>query len=160
MSNRELRNLQSTLQTPEFAESSARGRRAAAREQTQGRTEPEMEEAKLPTVEPKGESLMKSFGFENRESFVIKQKATNEELAEHDSISLITYLLDLQSNRPADRKGYEKQFLRDCFPHMEAIERYVQMSISDFETICKDNIEFKANNSSDDATKLIEKTKI
>ena len=48
-----------------------------------------MEEAKLPTVEPKGESVMKSFGFENRESFVVKQKATNEELAEHDSISLI-----------------------------------------------------------------------
>ena len=59
MSIRELRNLQSTLQTPEFAESSARGQRAAAREQAQGRTEPKMEEAKLPAVEPKGESLVK-----------------------------------------------------------------------------------------------------
>ena len=67
-----------------------------------------MEEAKLPAVEPKGESLVKTFSFENRELFVIKTKATNKELAEHDSISLITYLLDLQSNRPAERKGYEK----------------------------------------------------
>ena len=88
MSSRELRNLQSTLQTPEFAEPSARGQRAAAREQTQGRTEPEMEEAKLPAVEPKGESLVITFSFENRESFVIKTKATNEEIAEHDSVSL------------------------------------------------------------------------
>ena len=95
---------------------------------------------------------MKTLSFENRELFVIKTKATNEEIAEHDSISLITYLLDLQSNRPAERKEYKKKFLKDCFPHMEEIERYVQMSISDFETICKDNIELQANKSSDDAT--------
>ena len=97
MSDRELKNLQSTLQSPEFAETSERGRRAAAREQTWEKTDPNIEEAKQPAVEPKGESVMKSFGFENRESFVIKQKATNEEIAEHDSISLIKYLLDLLS---------------------------------------------------------------
>ena len=88
MSNRELRNLQTSLQTPEFAEPTARGQRAAAREQTKGRTEPEMEEAKLPAVEPKGESLVNTISFENRESFVIKTKATNKELAEHNSIFL------------------------------------------------------------------------
>ena len=159
MSVRELKNLQSTLQSPEFAETSERGRRAAAREQTQGRTEPNMEQAKLPTVKPKGKSVIKSFGFENRETFVIKQKATKEEIAKHASISLIKYLLDIQSNRPADVKEYEKTFLRDCLPHMEAIERYIQMYITDFETICKDNIDLKANKSSDDATKLIENTK-
>ena len=75
MSNRELRNLQTSLQTPEFAESTARGQRAAAKEQTKGRTEPEMEESKLPAGEPKGESHVKTFNFENRESFVIKTKA-------------------------------------------------------------------------------------
>ena len=69
-----------------------------------------MEEAKLPTVEPKGESLMKSFGFKNRESFVIKQKATNKELAEHDSISLIMYLLDLQSNSRQIERGAKNSF--------------------------------------------------
>ena len=42
---------------------------------------------------------------------------------------------------------------------MEEIERHVQMSISDFETICKDNIELQANKSSDDATTLVEKSK-
>ena len=95
MSNRELRNLQTSLQTPEFAEPTARGQRAAAREQTKGRTEPEMEESKLPAVEPKGDSHVKPFNFENRELFVIKNKATNEELAKLDSVSLISYLLDL-----------------------------------------------------------------
>ena len=119
-----------------------------------------MEESKLPAVEPKGESHVKPFNFENRESFVIKTKATNEELAKLDSVSLISYLLYLQSNRPAERKGYETQFLKDCFPHMEEVERHIQMSISDFETICKDNIELQANPSSDDATTLVEKSKI
>ena len=42
---------------------------------------------------------------------------------------------------------------------MEEIERHVQMSISDFETICKDDIELQANKSSDDATTLVEKSK-
>ena len=159
MSTRELRNLKSDLQLPESTETSERGKRAAAREQTRGRPEPSMDEAKMPTIEHKGESVIKSFGFENRETFVVKQKATKEEIAAHDSISLIKYLLDLQSNLPADRKEYEMTFLRDCLPQMETIERYIQMYIADFENISKDNIDLKANKSSDNATKLIENTK-
>ena len=104
MSARELRNLTSDIQLPEFTDTSERGKRAAAREQTREKTDPNMEEAKQPAVEPKGESVIKSFGFENRETFVIKQKATKEEIADYDSVSLIKYLLDLQSNRPAERK--------------------------------------------------------
>ena len=81
MSRREVRNLQSSLQTPEFAESTARGQRASARNQSRGRREPEMEEPKLLTGEPKGESKVNKFSFEKRESFVVKTKATDEELA-------------------------------------------------------------------------------
>ena len=145
MSTRELRNLKSDLQLPESTETSERGKRAAARDQTREKPEPNMEEAKLPTIEPKGESVAKSLGFENRETFVVKQKATKEEIAAHDSISLIKYLLNLQSNIPPDRKEYEMTFLRDCLPQMETIERYIQMYIADFEDISKQNIELKAN---------------
>ena len=101
-----------------------------------------MEEPKLPAGEPKGESKVNEVSFENRESFVIKTKATDEELAKFDSVSLISYLIDLHSNRPNDRKRYEKQFLKDCSPHMEEVERHVQMAIRDFDIISKDNIIF------------------
>ena len=45
MSVRELRNLMSDLQLPEFTDTSERGKRAAAREQTREKTDPNMEEA-------------------------------------------------------------------------------------------------------------------
>merc|ERR1711954_473578 len=156
MSARELRNLISDLQLTESTETTEREKRAATRNQIR---ETKMEEDKLPTIKPKGESSTKPFSFGDRETFVVKQKATKEELAAHDSVSLIKYLLNLQANIPPDGKEYEMTFLRDCLPHMETIERYIQMYIADFEDISKKNIELKANKSSDDATKLIESTK-
>merc|ERR1711954_120612 len=156
MSARELRNLISDLQLTESTETTEREKRAATRNQIR---ETKMEEDKLPTIKPKGESTTKSFGFENRETFVVKQKATKEELAARDSVSLIKYLLNLQANIPPDRKEYEMTFLRDCLPHMETIERYIQMYIADFEDISKKNIELKANMASDEAAALVESTK-
>merc|ERR1711954_211611 len=156
MSTRELRNLISDLQLTESTEISEREKRAATRNQIR---ETKMEEDKLPTIEPKGESTTKPFSFGDRETFVVKQKATKEELAAHDSISLIKYLLNLQANIPPDRKEYEMTFLRDCLPQMETIKRYIQMFIADFEDISKKNIELKANKSSDEATELVESTK-
>ena len=100
---------------------------------------------------------MNKFNFEKRESFVVKTKASDEELAKFDSFSLISYLIDLHSNRPNDRKGYEKQFLKDCSPHMEEVEHHVKMSIKDFDIIFNDNIDLQANPTSDDATTLVEK---
>ena len=151
MSTRELRNLISDLQLTEPTENSEREKRAATRNQIR---ETKMEEDKLPTVKPKGESTTKPFSFGDRETFVVKQKATKEELAAHDSVSLIKYLLNLQANIPPDRKEYEMTFLRDCLPHMETIERYIQMYIADFEDISKKNIELKANMASDEAAAL------
>ena len=55
MSRREVRNLQTSLQSPKFAESTASVQMATARNQSRGRREPEMEEPKLPAGEPRGE---------------------------------------------------------------------------------------------------------
>ena len=75
MSGREVRNLQTSLQVPEFAETTARGQRASARNQSRGRGEPEMEEPKLPAGEPKGESKVNKLNFGKREShLLLKQK--------------------------------------------------------------------------------------
>ena len=118
MSRREVRNLQTSLQSPKFAESTARVQMATARNQSRGRREPEMEEPKLPAGEPRGESKVNKLDFGKRESFTVKTKASDEELAEFDSVSLIAYLIDLHTN-PNDKKAYEKQFFNDCSPHME-----------------------------------------
>ena len=87
MAGREVKNLLSSLRVPEFAETTARGQRAIARDQNRGRSDPEMEEPKLPTGEPKGESKVNKLDFGKRESFTVKTKASDEELKEFDRIS-------------------------------------------------------------------------
>ena len=148
MSARELKNLLSDLKLTEPVENTERDRRAATRNLNR---EPEMEEDKLQSATPKGESNIKTFNFGDRETFVVKQKATKDELAAHDSVSLIKYLLNLQANIPPTRKEYEITFLRDCLPHMETIERYIQMYIAEFEEISKKNLELKSSMASDEA---------
>ena len=66
--------------------------------------------------------------------------------------------MELHSN-PNNKKAYEKQLLKDCSPHMDEVERHVQMSIKDFDIIFSDNRDLQANPTSDDATTLVEKAK-
>ena len=153
MSGREVKNLQTSLQVPEFAETTARGQRAIARDQNRGRREPEVEDPKLPAGEPKGESKVNKLDFGKRESFTVKTKASDEELKEFDRVSMIAYLIDLHTN-PNDKKAYEKQFFKDCAPHMEEVEHQVKMSINTFDTIFNDNVNLQANPASDVATTL------
>ena len=53
----------------------------------------------------------------------------------------------------------EKQFFKDCAPHMEEVERQLKMSINTFDTIFNDNVNLQANPTSDEATTLVEKIK-
>ena len=75
MTGREVRNLQSDLQVPEFSETTARGQRAIARDQSRGRSEegePKMENSKHSKGEPKGETKVNKLDFGNRVAFTIQ----------------------------------------------------------------------------------------
>ena len=161
MMGREVKNLQSSLQVPEFAETTARGQRAIARDQSRGRSEesePEMDNSKHSKGEPKGETKVNKLDFGNRVAFTIQTKASDDEIEEFDKVSMIAYMLEIHAN-PNNKKNYEKQFFKDCTQHMEEVERQLTMSIKTFDTIVEDNVKLQANPTSDEATTLVEKAK-
>ena len=81
MTGREVRNLQSDFEVPQFSETTARGQRATARDKSRGRSEesePNMENSKHSDGEPKGEIKLNKLDFCKREAFAVQSKASEE----------------------------------------------------------------------------------
>ena len=83
MTDKEVRNLKSDLQAPQFSENTARGQRAIIRDKSKGRgdkSEPNMENSKHSDKESKGEVKVNRLDFGKREAFTVQSKASEEDI--------------------------------------------------------------------------------
>ena len=72
-----------------------------------------------------------------RQKYILKDKATEADQQEADSIPFVDWMIELHQN-PKDHKEWDIAFNTTCSPFLEEMEIQMQTAISIFEDICQD----------------------
>ena len=122
--------LKSNLKQPSFSENFERNKRAEARSKSKdmGDTESLSVASLLISTGVTGPGTNTS-ALGVRQKYVLKNKATDTDQQEADSVPFVDWMIELYQN-PKDRNEWEKAFNTTCSPFLKEMEITIQNAIS------------------------------